>query len=199
MTSLEQRSDLIRELVESYIDHPRDLTLEGKPFASAVYWSMRGHADDYGKLVGKRGAHVNALAFLVRIMGHAQKELHSFKLEEPSPGERREAAPAKAAETYDPRPARDLLCRLLEALDIGQFVVEAKVERNLNPRVDFPLFVRFEIGVRSHDDYEVMVMESASSALTVIGSLGMLFRARANKEGVGVQLDVVHETATAKK
>lgn len=189
-TETEQLSDLIREIVTSYVAHHSELELDAKEVPGAVYWSLRCHADDYGKIAGKDGAHIKALQALVGRFGEAREEFHAIKLLEPAPARRRQVAPTPAAQTYDPRPARDLLCRTLTAIGMGQFVVEAKVEPNRNPKIDALLFVRFDVHTRSADDYRDVTLADGD-ALAPVAALGALFRARAKRDGIGVQIEVI--------
>ncbi len=186
-TQTEQLNDLLRELVESFIDHAHALSISAKEVPGAVYWTMQGHADDYGKLVGKKGAHVNALTLLVSALGTAADQLFTFKLLEPEPAPRRPASPPKTASSYDPRPARDLLCRILENLGLGQFCVESKIDKGAQ------ISVTFEIAVRTDEDYRALTVAPGNTpdALSIIVALGTLFRAHANKGGIRTQLEVL--------
>lgn len=186
-TQTEQINDLLRELVETFIDHPHALALTPKEVPGATYWTMQGHADDYGKLVGKKGAHVDALTLLVSSLGEAADQLFTFKLLEPEPAPRRAASPPKQAEHYDPRPARDLLCRILENLGLGQFAVEAKITKAGQ------IEVLFEITVRTDEDYRALTVapDNSPKGLSVIAALGTLYRAHANKGGIRTQLEVL--------
>lgn len=186
-TQTEQINDLLRELVETFIDHAHALSISAKEVPGAVYWTMQGHADDYGKLVGKKGAHVDAMTLLVSSLGTAADQLFTFKLLEPEPAPRRPASPTKTAAHYDPVPARDLLCRILDNLGLGQFAVSYKVEK------DAQISVLFEIAVRTDEDYRALTVapENSPKGLSVIAALGTLFRAHANKRGIRTQLEVL--------
>lgn len=181
--------ELLRDLVASYTDHTHALELAAKEVPGAVYWTLRGHADDYGKLVGKSGAHVKALGYLVTALGVADGELFTFKLLEPEPAPRRPSSPVKEATKYDPKPAGELLTRLLGELGIGQYAVTGITDAS---RV--PIFVTYEIAVRDAEDYSALTVgptEGEYVGQTLIGALGTLFRARANRDGVRFQLNVI--------
>lgn len=187
-TQTEQISDLLRELVETFIDHANSLAIDHKCVPGATYWTMQGHADDYGKLVGKKGAHVNALTLLVSAMGTAADQLFTFKLLDPEPAPRRASSPPKQADHYDPRPARDLLCRILENLGIGQFAVD-----DIMPPGRMPIEVMFRIAVRTDEDYRALTVapDNSPKGLSVIAALGTIWRAMANKHGIRTQLEVL--------
>jgi predicted RNA-binding protein YlqC (UPF0109 family) len=177
-------NDLIRDLAISFIDHPETLELSVKEHPGACYWAMRGHADDQPKLVGKRGAHVQALGFLVKALGQSNDSLYTFKLLEPEPAPRRDTSPPKLASDYDMRPMRDLLCRVLENLGIGDF----KVEGVFSPGM--PISILFNIRTRTPEDYATLTV-APDGGLTIVGALGTLFRASANRDGVRINLEVL--------
>lgn len=187
-TETEKLSDLIRDVVASYVDHGSEIQIDAREHPGAVYWSIRGHAEDYGKLVGKQGAHFEALRSLIAALGDAREELHVLnRFEEPDAARRRRPSDNAPAETYDPKPAADLLSRVVEHL-VGQFAVVAEVRPNRDPRVPFILFVTLTITVRSEEDYADLVAPKNGRAL--VEALGALFRARANRDGVAMQIDV---------
>lgn len=178
--------ELLRDLVETYIDHPEELRIATEAFPGAIYFKLQGHADDYGKLVGKGGAHIGAMNVIVRLMGDAVGMLYSFKLEEPEAGERRPLRPLMLARTFDPEPSRQLLDRLIAALPVGDFVV------NVEQTCRAPLSYTFTIGVRAAEDYALMTVApgDAKPQMTLVGAIGTLFRAAANKAGVKFQITV---------
>ena len=138
--------------------------------------------------MGKGGAHFDALKTLIVAFGEARDEYHALnRLQEPEGARRRVPAKVIAPGDYDPRPARDLLCRALENL-VGDFVVTATVRPNHDPALSFKLFVTLTITVRTEDDYAELTVPKNDK--TVVGALGALFRARANREGVAMQIEV---------
>lgn len=183
----ETNADLLRDLLTAFIDYPDELAIEPKDFRDAVYWSVQGHTDDHPKLVGKGGAHVKAIKYLLLRMGTAVDTVYSFELLDPEPGRRRQESPQKNAESYDPTPACDLLIRLLEGLGIGQYAVESKQDATaINP-----LRYEFNILVRDREDYLLLTAyEKDRDGQTIISALGTLFRAIANRDGVRIQLEV---------
>lgn len=179
---------LLRDLVGSYVDHGDELQVDAREHPGAVYWSIRGHAEDYGKLVGKGGAHFEALRTLIGAIGDAREELHVLnRFEEPEAARRRRPSDLAPAESYDADPAVMLLSRILENL-VGDFNLASNVRANRDPRIPFKLFVTLTITVRTEEDHAELVTSKSGS--TVVGALGALFRARANREGVAIQIDV---------
>jgi predicted RNA-binding protein YlqC (UPF0109 family) len=123
---------LIRELVTCYADHPEDLRISAtevgvKPNgrAECVYWRLQGRGEDHGKLTGKGGVNVRALALIVEEMGDAQDSEYRFQLIDPptmaSPRVAYIAAPIK--EAYDEQPLCALLGAFAMELVRGDFTV----------------------------------------------------------------------------
>ena len=181
-------NDLMRELVESFIDYPTSLALAAKEVPGSVYWSMQGHADDTPKLIGIRGAHFNALRFLFLRLGRVRDLLYTFKVNEPERAQRRESSPPKVAKAYDPRKAKELLSQILDALLIGQYVVDIKLAH----KDKTPLEYTFIIFTRDEADYDDLTVAPQGSidTMTIVAALGTIFRAYANKDGVKFVIDV---------
>lgn len=187
-TETEKLHALLLSLVSSYVDHRDEIAIDAREHPGAVYWSIRGHAEDYGKLVGKGGAHFDALRTLIAAIGDARDELHVLnRFEEPEAARRRPAGPLVLRETYDPTAAVDLLTSLLENL-IGDFRVDARVKPNREPRIPFPLVAILTVVVRAEED-ATLLTAPRHDGKSIVDALGTLFRARANREGVGVQID----------
>jgi predicted RNA-binding protein YlqC (UPF0109 family) len=195
-----QLSEVLRALVTTFIDHPACLEINAEEFTGAVYWSLRGNADDHGKLVGKGGSHVKAMTFLVAQFGVARGEIHAFKLLEPTVGVRRPATPPKTAQSFDEEPARKILERVIGALAVGEYVVSTSYEsgkyvsqaNRSGSNEAMPLSYVFQIAVRDDTDYRSLtVPPDVVDGATVVGALGTLYRASANKEGVKFQLEVI--------
>jgi hypothetical protein len=136
---------------------------------------------------------VNALACLIAAFGKARDQLFVFSLKDPEHGIRRPVAPAVTAHTYDPKPAAEMLERIVGELGVGDFSVSSAIA-SANQPGKFSLSVTFTIHVRTDEDFIALTIPSRgtspTSYMTIIGALGTLYRARANKEGFGVQLDV---------
>lgn len=192
-TETEQLGDLIRDLVATYVEHADELRLEGKEHPGAVYWTLSGHAEDYGKLVGKQGAHYEALRTLVAAFGQSRGELHVLnRFAEPEFVRRRPPAEPKTRTTYDPKPAVEMLERVLAEI-VGEFRVEAHVRPNRDPRIPFALLATLTIFVRSEADYATLAAPPqfvSRENATLVAAIGQLFRARAVREGVAIQIDV---------
>lgn len=171
----QQTRDLIIELVGRYVDRPADLRCEFQTTEKGdVYWMMKGHETDEGKLVGIDGCHVNALESLIVRIGTEQRKTYTFRLLTiGEPRRRPQQAPRDVIE-YDPRPARDLLCRLLYALAVQRFSVE--VGPGSDPRRSLT-FV-FRVKTASYIDGDML------------DALGTLFRAIAKKDGVRFQISL---------
>lgn len=170
-----QTRDLIVDLVGRYVDRPADLRCEFQTTEKGdVYWMMKGHEADEGKLVGIAGCHVKALERLIVRVGAEQRKTYTFRLLTiGEPLRRPKQAPRDVIE-YDPRPARDLLCRLLDALAVQRFTVE--VGPGSDPRRSLT-FV-FTVKTASYIDAETL------------DALGTLYRAIAKRDGIRFQISL---------
>lgn len=194
---LNQTTALIRETIETaLIDYKEALVVvprEGEN--QSVYWTIQTHADDYRKVCGIRGAHIKALTFLIAEIGATAGAEYKTWLKEPTVGEKLPMRPIDPVDAYDPREARDLLCRLLTAL-LGietPFAVNVAFDGSRIKVPPFSLLFEFQITVRSSDDHDRMTLpvDGDREERTVVGSLSELFRAYAAKAGVAFALKVL--------
>jgi len=179
----------MRELVEKFIDHPQALQIEAEIdyIHDILHVRMQCDADDHPKLVGKGGAHFDALAILFAEIGMAEgREVRLRRHREPEQGYQRPHIPRKIPLSYNAREPQKLLVKLLTALGIG----DARVEATIQP--GSPIGIVFQIHTRSSDEYRSLTVpdEDANTTMTTIGALGTLFRAYAAKDGVRFMLEV---------
>lgn len=179
--------ELVRALVSSYILHPKKLLLEGSEVDGRVYFEMRAAFDDQPKLIGKQGSHIKALRFILREIGLGQEVDYNLTLLEPIPGARGEPEKPKPVSFYETKEAHELLERAAQSLVRGQVRVDcARIPG------DRPCSFLFTITPRDLVDYADLITadDDDPEEQTVIGSLGTLFRAFANKAGVQFKIDV---------
>lgn len=175
---------LIRDFGRLYVGSPE--TLESKYQEAedgAVYFAMRGSIKDDSRLIGKDGIHVKALAFLVESVGRAQGRPHTFRLI----SHRERVEPwlnPRAAISYDPREARDVLCRWLTALGVEVFAVE--VGPGLGARTNLSYIFNVKIADRAKAES----LTATTGELSIIGAIGTLMRAVANNAGVKFQVQL---------
>jgi predicted RNA-binding protein YlqC (UPF0109 family) len=178
-------ADLFRELASLYVGTPDHLQVRVQESVDgSAYFMMRGAPEDDSRLVGNRGCHVNALAFLIEAVGRAQDRIFTFRLLT-TPGSCAPWYPPKDALDYDPRPARELLCRLLSALGVPDFSVT--VTPGTGPRRS--LFFNFDVKIADVARAEALTVgETAAGSLSIVGALGTLFRAIAKQNGIRFQI-----------
>jgi predicted RNA-binding protein YlqC (UPF0109 family) len=171
MTTDAQITNLLRDLVSTFVERPEALRVAAQPAADgACYFAMKGALEDESKLVGAGGSHVDALALLVAEFGRADQ-------------------PPRDVIDHDPQPARELLCRVLSSLDVGAFAVT--VGPGPGPRNSLTFL--FEISLHDAVDYKrltVPVQHVSCENATIVAALGTLFRAIAKKNGVRYNLTV---------
>jgi predicted RNA-binding protein YlqC (UPF0109 family) len=179
--------DLLQRIIAGFIDHPEQLEISISEVDAGVYWTIRGAADDQPKLVGRDGAHVDALGRFLYEAGRAVGEVHRLELLEPQPGDRRQRSEDHIAKNYDPEPARALL---LEALifALGFDRISVAVQR----KSEFPPSYVFDVAVDDAEAFDRLatprVLAGDSSSLA--DALGFLWRARARRDGVKFRIEI---------
>lgn len=178
--------DQIRKLIECFIDHPEALRIETKEHPGVVYLTMQPHADDFSKMTGKQGAHFNAIKTVLAALGKSEGTQYVLRRYlEPEPARRREQMPKTIAPNYFVEPARDMLMQLLTAIALEDWQLQVRKTPNTKPTL-----YTFTILTRSREDYETLIVPaSADQPMTLIGALGTLFRAYANRDGVKFNIE----------
>ncbi len=189
-----KHQELIRDLiVKCLIDHPEDLSvLPREDGRGKVFWTVQGHADDYRKICGARGAHVKALTLLVEEIGECTDGSYHFWLKESEEGTVRPMKIVEPREDYDPRDASDLLTRVLRAA-AGREDALSVTTYSDGSRLETPPFAmvfRFEITPAHPDvaDWMTDVSPSASPGISVLSAVQTLWRAYGAKNGAAFQV-----------
>jgi len=66
--------DVLAFIVKELVDHPDDVEIEEVEDDQGVVLELRVHAEDVGKVIGKRGRTAKALRALVRAAGALEDE-----------------------------------------------------------------------------------------------------------------------------
>lgn len=182
---------LIRRLIESFIDHPKQLTIDINTRAGTSYVLMQCHAADHPKMVGKAGSHFHALRLIIAELGTQAGTIYKLcRYLEPKVGQRAENAKQRIAYTYDPLPACALLSAIFADLCAGQYAVDAE---QLPSVQDSRLTYSLNVLIRDEADYNTLtryaspdqnIPTNAEAPMTIIGAIGTIFRAYANRYGV---------------
>lgn len=188
MTDIDQTQDLIHDLLASFTAKPEEIAIEVKEHPGRVYWVVKACGEDTPRIVGRSGAHLKALQFLVREIGKSLDSTHSLELLDPEPGMRPDEPKEPTATSHDPSREVVLLQNLVEALGVS----ESKVEAFLRPeRLDGRLYFDLNVWVRDDQDYKLLtVPPSVKSKATVVEALGVLFRAGAKRNGIRINIVV---------
>ncbi len=186
-------ADLIRALITQFIDHPDNLRIDIQEYPEPTRWTIQSDAEDLPKLVGRSGAHFYALKTLIAEMGKAQDQQYVLgRYPEPLAVQQgRPRQPRKTAtREYDPRPARDLLQRLLERIGLGQFDLELMLGTGADRHT-----YQLNIYPRDPEDYQTLTVPTVTprdpNPMSPIGALGTLYRAWANRDGVNYSLEII--------
>lgn len=201
MTETQQLSDLLRDLAGALVDKPEAIRVATQAALDGTsYWAVKGDPEDESKLVGRDGSHVNALRLVVQEIGRANGKVYTFRLITDNDARARPPGNPRDVLEYDPRPARDLLCRILAELELAEFAVE--VGPGAGPRNS----LRFDFAVRVKEaaDYSELLKprrlvlregsaraEEVAVEMPIVDALGTLFRAIAKRAGVRFQINVV--------
>lgn len=179
--------DTIRGLVSEFVTHPDNIELTTQHASDACLWLLKGHPDDEPKLIGRQGAHINALRFLVSQFGRARNEVHTLRLVTVrEPGDRPRAT-TKAAMTWDPAKHRELLTDVLSELPIDLFQVTVDPGAGARELLTFS----FRILVRSESDHTTLTAAARiGNETTILAALQTLFRAIACEHGIRYELSV---------
>ncbi len=178
--------EIFRELVSSFIDHPEALQVEVREFPGAAYWSVLPHADDYGKVCGRKGAHIRALTQLLARIGSTNGERWRLRLPEPEPGPRRESSPAVQMKTYDPTRAEELLARSVGAALGCDVVVDS--EEIADEKLSYLLRIRAPVEPGAFARLTVTQAGDAAEQ-PLIARLGVLWRAWGHADGVSFRIE----------
>lgn len=120
-----QTSELLRALVSAFVDRPENVRIDEQESPGACYFILRVDPRDEPKVIGTEGSHVRALGFLLAQIGLAAGKVYTFRLITDSvPSTRCNREPRDVA-SYDVEPAKALLSRTLEGLNVGAFAVQA--------------------------------------------------------------------------
>ncbi len=183
MHAHETAKPMLAELIGAFVDHPDGVKV-GVQAADdgACYWAVACSQIDEGKLIGQKGSHVRALTLLVEQIGSANRRPWTFRLVTTNYRRAKETAEPRDVVEHDPRPHRDLLCRLLDALGLKSFSVE------VGPGAGERRSLTFEFIVRSTaaDDYLLTAGNDAGE--TVGQAIDTLLRAIAKRSGVRYSL-----------
>lgn len=185
---LASRKELLKELVGAYVNRPSEIALVANPSADgSVYWAMQGASDDEGILIGAAGTHVNALKFLVEELGAANEGVWTFRLITEGRPRQRTTNGHRDGLMHDPKPARDLLSRLIAEFVEDEFAVEIAPPNGPVNNLSFT----FKVRVRDAADYRRLTIPKTADGYAIVSALGTLFRAIAKKAGARYQIDVV--------
>ena len=185
----ETLKELVRDIVSAYVEFPEDLRLAYQESAdgNSCYWALRGRIEDEPDLVGARGTHVKALTLLITEFGLALGSTHTFRLVTDGSRIDRDRTEPQDAVEHEVEPAAELLKRILAALDIN---ATATVGPGKGARRE--LRFMFSIGVPDIETYRKLTVprDDSPGGETIIGAIGVIFRAIAKWSGVRYEVTV---------
>ncbi len=181
---------MLRRVIETIIDRPRDLAIDYRPMRGRIDLHVTPNINDQGKIVGKGGAHIRALKYLMAQLGERQGQQIVIYLHENDGGQRfPDPVRAVGKPTYNTAGHLALLQDLLNGLLDEPPAITVSRRKSLAPVP--PIFI-FNIEARRIQDHERLQPPLAGDeqAVSVITALETIFNAAARKEGVTFRLEV---------
>lgn len=176
---------MLRRVIDTMIDHPRDLNINYRLMRGRMDLHVRPNINDQGKIVGKGGAHIKALKFLMAQLGERHGQQIVVFLHEDESGTRLpDPVRPAGSPTFDTSAHQELLQDLLTALLEEPAIITVHKEAGFAQ----PAFV-FCIEARRIQDYERLV-PGEEGGQSLITELGTLFRAAGYRDGVSFRLEV---------
>jgi uncharacterized protein len=98
----ENDKEFLQFLIESLVDHPKDVKVERKVDEMGVLLSLKVNPEDMGQIIGREGSTAKAIRNLVRIVGLKNHARVNLKIEEPEGGRvQRKTEDRSATENLD--------------------------------------------------------------------------------------------------
>ena len=82
----ENDKEFLQFLIESLVDHPKDVKVDRKVDEMGVLLSSKVNPEDMGQIIGREGSTAKAIRNLVRIVGLKNHARVNLKIEEPEGG-----------------------------------------------------------------------------------------------------------------
>lgn len=196
---LEVIDKLLHGLIAALVTNERAIEIECLPGVHRVRWTARVHLDDHGMLVGKRGAHVKALNYLVAMIGAKKEKRYDIWAHEPWPIDRApiDRERPEPPSVYAPTHEAALLQEAANALCEGSPIVSIE-SRNIHPldrefEYSPKIEIIFTIRPTTREDMETLKGEhgvrdeQASAEL----ALAALWKAYGSRVGVKFTVNVV--------
>lgn len=178
--------EALRSIVRSLTNYPDEVDLCVVEVNGGAYWRMTVHADDQKKVVGIEGSHIKALTYILAEMGRQNGGwVYKLKLDEPINGQRRYSTPKPTVKSYNPAKAHELLARVVSLVTAGRVHVELDEDAGEDFAYTFTLVPR-----TSPDHHALTDARECTHRQTVIGALGTLWRAYAQRDGVRFTLQI---------
>lgn len=80
---MQEDQQFLEMLVKALVDHPEDVVITRAVDEMGVLLSLRVHADDMGKIIGRSGNTAKAIRTLLRVVGMKYDARVNLKIEEP--------------------------------------------------------------------------------------------------------------------
>lgn len=208
----DETEELIRDLLTRFVHHPEALTIERSRNADGGHhYKVRGHQEDNGIIIGRGGSHFKAMQLLVTLFA----EHDSYQVDSDSEYMPPRAWAEKQLADYDPEPVCELLGRILDRLPVGEYelayALPALPPGEKRMCVYSLKFDEADVGYGAKRSYDYMIGQRESEyakrhgpvttldtrSTTVVGSIGTLFRAIGEKDGVKFLIKILRPRTPA--
>ncbi len=179
----QQDRETLLTLIRAFTYRHEALTLEGREFPGLVEWKLRGAASDQGHLVGKKGSHAQALAFIAKKMGSANGTQYRLSVMEPEEGKREEQEDRPWATELDCEDLQELVTKVLGSCGLDDYWLACDVVQTAF------LTVTLSVHFRDHAEADRMTSKDRNG-MSLEASLGTILRAVADVLRVKIQLTV---------
>lgn len=187
MTKEENAGAVLERLILSLLDEPRKAEVVPTRLPQRVNVVVRTDVNDFGKVAGKKGAHVRALRHVARMIGDRLGEVWTLA-QDPNPtgGDRvwnqTDRTPPGRGE-HSPTADAHLLAEILGAATGQTYAVNVAAG-------DMAATWAFTVTPRDWAAHEALVDKGGPEGEALVASLGTLFRAVGRRQGVGYVVEV---------
>lgn len=189
MHNLDKTKRLIERIVRALVEHTEAVTITHEHIPRLTQWYLKVNGEDQGKVRGRKAAHIIALQYIIQEIGARHEETQRVTLLESDERIIGHRSPLRMAEQYNPGDAHELLHDILATILAAPFRIDVRPDPTGSPGM---LGYDFHITTSTAEDQEKVLApyDDDPNKTTLIASLGTLWRAYANREGVSFKISI---------
>jgi predicted RNA-binding protein YlqC (UPF0109 family) len=188
MHDREKTKKLLTRILRGITERTDDVKVTFENIPKLTQWYIKVHPEDQGKVRGRQAAHIIALQYIVQEIGWAHEEVQRVTLLESDTRIAGHRSPLRMASSYNPMDAHELLHDILTAILASPFKINVRTD----PDATTPLAYDFHITTTTDEDQAAMLepYDDDPDKNTLMTTLGTLWRAYANREGVAFSISI---------